>query len=200
MPIVYLDWETAHLHGEAWISHHRLRYRLFVERQQWNVPHVGGFEYDQFDTPAAKYVLWIDDHGQARGVTRLIPTTRPYMMQTLWPDLVEGELPCTPLVWEATRFGCDPDLDPAVRGQIVHALICACLEFGLMNGIKKLLGVMPLGIFRNVIQASGCSIALLGPSRRIGRHTVAAAEIEVSAAVLATVRRRLALREVQMVA
>jgi N-acyl-L-homoserine lactone synthetase len=104
MPIVYLDWETAHLHGEAWISHHRLRYRLFVERQQWNVPHVSGFEYDQFDTPAAKYVLWIDDNGQARGMTRLIPTTRPYMVQTLWPDLVDGELHCTPLVWEATRF------------------------------------------------------------------------------------------------
>jgi acyl homoserine lactone synthase len=173
---------------------------LFVERQQWGVPHVGGLEYDQFDTPAAKYVLWIDDKGQARGVTRLIPTTRPYMVQTLWPDLVDGELPCTSLIWEASRFGCDPGLDPALRRQIVHALICACLEFGLMNGIGKLLGVMPLGIFRKVIQSSGCSMTLLGSPKQMGRHTVAAAYIDVSAAVLATVRRRLARREVRMVA
>jgi N-acyl-L-homoserine lactone synthetase len=199
MSIIYLDWETAHLHGEAWISHHRLRYRLFVERQQWRVPNVNGLEYDQFDTPAARYVLWVDDHGQTRGVTRLVPTTRPYMVQMLWPDLVEGELPCAPFVWEATRFGCDQYLDPALRRQIVHALICGCLEFGLMSGITKLLCVMPLGIFRNVIQSSGCSITLLGPAKQIGRHRVAAAYIEVSAEVLARIRRKLALGEVLMV-
>jgi N-acyl-L-homoserine lactone synthetase len=68
-----------------------------------------------------------------------------------------------------------------------------------MSGITKLLCVMPLGIFRNVIQSSGCSITLLGPAKQIGRHRVAAAYIEVSAEVLARIRRKLALGEVLMV-
>lgn len=49
MTVVCLSWETAHLHGETWISHHRLRYRLFVERQGWDVPSYKGMEHDEFD-------------------------------------------------------------------------------------------------------------------------------------------------------
>ncbi len=61
MTVVSLSWETAHLHGETWISHHRLRHRLFVERQGWEIPTYRGMEYDEFDTPAAQYLLWVDD-------------------------------------------------------------------------------------------------------------------------------------------
>src|SRR5688572_22902087 len=114
MPLVCLDWETAHLHGVAWISQHRLRHRLFVERQHWNVPTYKNLEYDQFDTPAAKYLLWLDWMGMARGVVRLVPTTQPYMVETLWPGLVRGSLPKSPSIWEASRFGCDRNLEPAV--------------------------------------------------------------------------------------
>ena len=87
MAFIALNWETAHLYGEAWISHHRLRHRLFIDRQNWAVPSFGGLEFDQFDSPAAHYLLWLDAAGQARGAVRLVPTTQPYMLQTLWPDL-----------------------------------------------------------------------------------------------------------------
>ena len=90
-----VTWETAHLFGEAWISHHRLRHRLFVERQGWEGPTHNSLEYDQFDTPAAVYLLWRDEAGQARGVTRLIPTERPYMLKEIWPDMVDT-LPSSP--------------------------------------------------------------------------------------------------------
>src|SRR5262245_29303780 len=190
MTIVCINWETAHLHGEAWISHHRLRHRIFVERQGWNVPSHDGLEYDEFDTPAATYVFWLDDRQQARGVARLIPTTRPYMIQALWPHLVAGPLPRTSCVWEASRFGCDRDLDAPMRRRVVAELICGCQEFGIANGISKYLGVMPLAIFRHVIAAAGCSVTRLGPSVRMQQHQVAAAAIEVSSATLATVKSR----------
>jgi acyl homoserine lactone synthase len=190
MSIVCVSWESAHLHGEAWISHHRLRHRLFVERQRWQVPSHNGLEYDQFDTPAATYVLWLDDRRQARGVTRLIPTTQSYMVETLWPDMLSDPLPRTPAIWEATRFGCDRDLDARTRRRVVAELICGCQEFGLANGISKYIGVMPLPIFTHVIAAAGCSVTLLGPTRRIGHHLVAAAYIDVSARTLAAVRHR----------
>lgn len=188
MPVMCLSWESAHLHGEAWISHHRLRHRIFVERQGWEVPEYNGLEYDQFDTPAARYVLWLDEHHEARGVTRLIPTTQPYMIQVLWPELIDGPLPRTPTIWEATRFGCDRDLDPPTRRRVIAELICGCQEFGIANGISKYVGVMPTAVFRHVIAAAGCPVTQLGPVRRMKDHDIAAAHIEVGPSTLARVR------------
>ena len=61
MRTLAVTWETAHQHGEAWISHHRLRYKMFVERQKWSVPSYRQIEYDEFDTPAATYILTVDE-------------------------------------------------------------------------------------------------------------------------------------------
>ena len=85
MRTVSITWANAHQHGEAWISHHRLRYRMFVERQKWSVPSYKQIEYDEFDTPAA--TIYTDGcwSTTARLVpSRLIPTTRPYMVESLW--------------------------------------------------------------------------------------------------------------------
>src|SRR5437870_2928884 len=144
MVTVSITWANAHQHGEAWISHHRLRYRMFVERQKWTVPSYNQIEYDEFDTPAATYILTVDEHYRTLGTMRLIPTTRPYMVESLWPALVDTELPHCDSVWEASRFCCDRDLDAASRRQVVAQSILGCLEFGIANGISKYLGVMPV--------------------------------------------------------
>ena len=190
MAIIALNWETAHLHGDTWISQHRLRHRIFVERQAWSVPAYNNLEYDDFDTPAAVYLVRGDDQGRARGIARLIPTTRPYMVQTLWPDLLDHPAPADPSIWEATRFGCDRGLAPIQRSQIVGELICGCLEWALQLDIRTYLAVMPVWIFQQVLARSGCPIRYARPSRIMQRHHIAAAYIDVSPAVLATVRAR----------
>jgi acyl homoserine lactone synthase len=189
MSVVCISWETAHLHGEAWISHHRLRHRVFVDRLGWQVPSYRGLEYDQFDTPAATYILWLDGEGLARGAARLIPTTQPYMVKTLWPELIDGDVPQTDQIWEATRFVCDRNLNSEMRRRIVAELICGCQEFGIARGISSYLGVMPVGIFRHVIAAAGCPVTLLGPPKRMGNHNIAAAYIDVSPKTLAVVQQ-----------
>lgn len=190
MSVVCINWETVHLYGEAWASHFRLRHRIFRQRQGWQLPSWDGMEYDQFDTPAARYLLWLDEEQQARGVTRLIPTTRPYMLKTLWPDWIREDLPRTPTVWEATRFGCDRDLPAECRRRIVAELICACQEFGLKNNVTKYLGIMPVALFKRVIAAAGCPVEILSPPRQMAGQTTAAGYIQVSASVLARVRAR----------
>src|SRR5262249_55986594 len=194
MPIVCVSWESAHLYGEAWISHHRLRYRIFVERQHCDVASHNGLEFDQFDTPEAISVLWSDDRHRARGVPRLIPTTRPYRLQSLWPELIRGPLPQSAAIWEASRFGCDRDLDAGTRRRVVAELICGCQEFGIANGIAKYIAVMPTPIFHNVIGLAGCRVTPLGPTVRMRRHDIGAAYIDVCQTTLATVRRRCAVR------
>jgi N-acyl-L-homoserine lactone synthetase len=188
MSTVCITWENAHLHGEAWISHHRLRYRIFVERQGWAVPTYNGLEYDEFDTPAARYILWLDSDNQARAATRLLQTTRPFMIKKLWPHLVHKPLPEGPSIWEATRFCCDRTLEPRLRRKAIAELICGCQEFGVANGVQKYLGVMPPWIFKHVIGAAGCPVTFLGPVSRVDGGEIVAAQIEVSADVLTAVR------------
>ncbi len=190
MPVVCLNWETAHLHGETWISHHRLRHRLFVERQQWEVPAFQGLEFDQFDTPAAQYLVWIDGRGETRGVARLLPTTRPYMLKTLWPDLASGELPESDAVWEVTRFGCDQDLEPRVRRRAVAEILCAMQEFGLQRGMDGYLVVTPRRLLKSVVVNAGCAVTILGPERILGRRPALAAFIHIDRETLEKLRRR----------
>ncbi len=194
MSVVCISWETAHLHAEAWISHHRLRHRVFVDRLGWQVPSYRGLEYDQFDTPAATYVVWLDGERLARGAARLIPTTQPYMVKALWPELIDGDLPQTDQIWEATRFVCDRNLNSETRRRIVAELICGCQEFGIARGISRYLGVMPVGIFRHVIAAAGCPVTLLGPPKRMGNHDIVAAYIDVSPKTLAVAEGCIAAR------
>lgn len=193
MTVLSLNWETAHLYGETWISHHRLRHRLFVQRQGWDVPTVRDLEYDEFDTPAAQYLLWIDDDGKTRGVARLLPTTQPYMLKKLWPDLVPGGLPESDSIWEATRFGCDQCLDATTRRRVVAEILCAMQEFGIMHGIKGYLAVMATRLLKCVVVKAGCDVTLLGPERVLGRLPAAAAYLTISPEVLSELRRRAAI-------
>lgn len=190
MTVVCLNWETAHLYGGAWISHHRLRHRLFVERQGWEVPTYRGMEHDEFDTPAAQYLLWVDDKGDTRGVVRLLPTTQPYMLKKLWPDMISGEPPESDCVWEATRFGCDQTLDEPMRRRVVAEILCAMQEFGIQHGISRYLAVMPPRLLRCVVVKAGCKVNVLGPERMLGNFPAAAAYLAIAPEVLTEVRRR----------
>lgn len=191
-----INLENSHLFGGGLASQHRLRHRVFVERQQWNIPSYRGMEYDQYDTPAAHYLVWRDETGEARGVSRLSPTDRPYMLEEQWPDMVvDGTLPKSPLVWEATRFGIDRDLEPALRKRILGELVVAYLEFGIKEGITHMLGVMPTLIWRAIFINSGWPLRFLGETRKLDGDKVCAAMGELSPEVLARVRAKTGIHE-----
>ncbi len=182
--------ETAHHLGGALASMHRLRHRVFVERQKYDVPTYRNMEWDQFDTPAAVYLVWRDEDGEARAVTRLIPTTFPYMIQELWPDLVDGEaLPSHDKIWEATRFGIDRGLTPDKRRQVLGELVCGCLEYGLRNDIDEFLCVMPIQIINGAIRAAGVTVDVLGEPRKLGGLPVVSGRVHITRQALLRARR-----------
>jgi acyl homoserine lactone synthase len=186
-----VSWATAHLCGTAFASQHRLRHRLFIERQCYDVPTYGGMEYDQFDTPAATYLVWRDGAGEARGVARLVPTTRPYMIKDLWPNLIEDDpLPQSDDIYEASRFGIDDSVGAETRERISAEIVLGCQEFALLHGISRYLVVMPPLIIRRAIGGLGCDYRFLGAPQRLGRHPVVAASVAVSRQILTEARRR----------
>lgn len=190
-----VNYETAHLFGDAIPAQFRLRHRIFVERQHWNLSTVRGMEYDQYDTPATQYLIWRDVDGEARGIARLNPTDRPYMFQEIFADQFGvGDVPCTPQIWEGTRFGVDRGMDGASRNRIIAELLAACLEFGLSEGIKQYLVLMPLVVLKRSFPNLGCTVKIIGAEKRMGLDRVAPAMCDVSPEILANVRNKSGIR------
>jgi acyl homoserine lactone synthase len=185
-----VNFETAHLAGDALPAMFRLRYQVFIEREGYDVPSYNRMEFDQFDNPAAHYLLRRDELGRPDGVARLIPTTERYMVKELWPDLVEGrELPSSPDVWELTRVGVRPGLDTAARREVHRDLLSGFFEFGLAVGIRAYILVTHMRIIREHFANRGHSIEVLGGPKRLGRVPVCAARLDVSHESLARLRR-----------
>jgi acyl homoserine lactone synthase len=183
--------ENVHEFGTAFHSQFRLRHSGFVERQQYDVSVYDGMEFDQYDTPASRYLVFHTDDGKALGVSRLTPTVLSCMLKDLWPHLVANKsLLQSGVVWEGTRYCVDKDVEPELRQRIIHEMACAYLEFGLRLGLQKVIGLMPTYIYRSVFERPGIEMEYLGPVEAIGRHKCRAVAIPVTAQQLANVRRK----------
>lgn len=133
---------TAHHFGDALASQARLRYNIFVAHRKLPHNHYDGLEYDEFDTPAAAYLVWRDESQVVRGLVRLLPTERPYMLQAYWPTLIEGiPLPTSGDVWEATRVCVDRSVPAQQRLRIFPELFAGVDEFCAAFDIKAIIGV-----------------------------------------------------------
>lgn len=154
-------------HHDIWLDHHRLRNEIFVERLGWRLSSHSGLEFDAYDTPVATYAVTVNDDGRACAVSRLLPTTHPYMIRDLWPDWHKRPLPESGRVWEASRFGCSASLDPADRKRAIGRLLAAIYRFGQQNDVETYLMVMPQFIFERIIKPLGYDVTYVGEPRVI---------------------------------
>lgn len=184
-----VTWATAHLFGSALAEQHRLRYRVFVQRAGWNVPHINEMEWDQYDTPAAHYLVWRDPEGIARGVVRTSPTDIPYMIADIWPELVtEAPLAHAADVWECTRLAVDPTAPPALRREIRNELVVGMIEFGVARGIREFLHLTPMAFVRSIFWGNDFTTRLIGGPAPIDGIACGVCATECSETALATVR------------
>ncbi|MFG6447809.1 acyl-homoserine-lactone synthase [Roseateles sp. BYS180W] len=152
----------------------RYRYEVFVQRLGWPLQCPVGRELDQYDRDDVLYVLGEDEHGRIVGAARLLPSTRPYMLQEVFAHLLgEAGAPCSAAVWELSRFAAE-GFDMAQRGAAAFALspltmtlLKAAMRTVAPRGAQQLLTVSPLGIGR-LLRRSGLQVQQLGPAARIG--------------------------------
>jgi acyl homoserine lactone synthase len=154
-------------------------------------------EYDQYDNPAAYYLVWRDRGGKARGSSRLYPTDRPYMLEEIFPHLVSKiQLPKSTEVLEGSRFCVDAGLPPEMRKRIIQELIIGYLEFGLAQGIKSIVGVMYPAYCRNIFIRNGWDVEWLGDTAKSSEgHKIVAGSLTVSKEVLRSVRQTTGIHE-----
>jgi acyl homoserine lactone synthase len=189
---------TSHFfRGNPIYEQHRLRHKCIVQRQGWNVPAIRSMEYDQYDNPAAYYLVWRDWNGKAYGSSRLCPTDRPYMLEEIFPHLVtKTKLPKSAEIWEGSRFCVDESLSPQMRKRIVQELVIGYLEFALAHGITGIAGVMYPAYCRNIFIRNGWDIEWLGePGKSQEGYKIVAGILHVSRTVLEKVRQTTGIHE-----
>lgn len=160
------------------------RYRVFVEMLGWELQCEPGFEADQFDRKDTVYVVAHDENSDIIGLGRLLPTTSPYLLGDVFPDLLNGAAPpCSPDVWELSRFAAVDfnSTSTSALGQfsseIAIELLHQSIATARAHGAKQLITVSPLGIER-LLRRAGFKAHRAGPPKMYGRHAVFANVID----------------------
>lgn len=156
------------------------RKSVFVDLLKWNVPVLDGrFEIDQFDDEHARYLILTDRDGTHLGSARLLPTTRPHILDSLYPLLCEGTPPRADTVFEVTRFCLDRRLRAPERRAVRDALVAALAGHALDHGIESYTAIAELGWFQQIL-SFGWRCVPLGLPRLIGGRTLAALHIFIT--------------------
>ncbi len=177
---------------------HRLRYRVFKERLNWDVEVSGDLEIDRFDALGPTYLTYKGQDGRMQGCVRLLPTTGPTMLGETFPALLDGNpMPQDPRIWESSRFCLDTagNSPRATRGvsQEFCKLCSGMIEFGLSRGLAHIATVTDLRVER-LARTAGWPFSRMGKPRRIGNIRAVAILLEVSVGALSRVREMGELR------
>lgn len=133
MQTTTLSFDNFHNHGELFANMLRARRELFIVHNKWDLPEAMGMEYDQYDTPASRWVVVHDELGKVLAGNRLTPTTTKcgiysYMIRdaqrgllaTIPSHLLYEEAPVSETVWESSRLFVAHDVPASMRRK-VHA-------------------------------------------------------------------------------
>ncbi len=191
-------YNVGNFSGNPILAQHYLRYSSIIKRQNWSVPHFDAMEFDEYDNPAAKYLVYRSGGSQiAIGSSRLYPTSLPYMLEQKFSDFVTGmPIPKSNNVWEGSRF-CVSEIYPAeIRKRVVQEIVIAYLEVGLEKGIDAIVGLMYPAYWRSIFINNGWDIEFMGDVRRLDDGNKArAAWLPISEVVLRKVRDKTGIHE-----
>ena len=155
------------------------RKAVFVDLLKWDVPVLAGaYEVDQFDDSHAIYLILADRDGRHLGSTRLLPTTRPHILDSFYGALCESSPPKGSTIYEITRFCLDRRLTARERRQVRDTLVASLARFARENGITAYTAIAEIGWFQQIL-ALGWRCSPLGLPRKMEGKTLAALFIEI---------------------
>jgi len=183
--VQYISGTSVSLATDVMVGLARFRHRVFVEMLGWQLQTRDGLELDQFDRQDTVYVAARDACGDVVGTARLLPTTKPYLLRELFPQLLHGQaLPTTHEVWELSRFAA-VDFNAAqtaavaqVSSPIAVGLLRESMRVAFDRGARRLITVSPLGVER-LLRKAGFKAHRAAPPLLIDGHPVFACWIEL---------------------
>lgn len=184
MEIVYGN--STNLHPQLMNSAARYRHKVFIEKLGWQLNCDDLLENDQFDRPDTVYVIAKNDTGEIVGIARLLPTTRPYLLGDIFPQLLNGiKPPVSEDVWELSRFAAVDfeSQQTTAMGQFSSSqtieLLNAAIECARRHGAKRLITVSPVGVER-LMRKLGLQARRAGPPKVTNHQSVCAYWIELN--------------------
>lgn len=155
MQTTTLSFANLHNHGELFANLFRARRQSFIVQNEWDLPEAMGMEYDQYDTPASRWVA-VHDFGKVMGGMRLTPTTArcgmySYMIRdaqrglldSIPADLLDGEAPVAPHIWEVTRGFVAHDVPSHCRRRVHAQMSLELARVAREAGITQMLALLP---------------------------------------------------------
>jgi N-acyl-L-homoserine lactone synthetase len=163
----------------------RYRYKVFVETLGWKLNARDELELDQFDRADTVYVVARDRSGEIQGCARLLPTTRPYLLGDVFPQLLNGQpVPCAPDVWELSRFAAvdfnkqTSNALGQMSSEIAVRLLQESIACAAAHGARRLIAVSSIGTERLLCKA-GFHVHRAGPPTIVDGHALFAFWIEI---------------------
>ncbi|AZQ69238.1 N-acyl-L-homoserine lactone synthetase [Silicimonas algicola] len=155
MQVTTLSFENMHHHGELFANMLRARHRTFIDRNNWDLPHADGMEFDQYDTPFSRWVA-VHEFGEVLAGVRLTPTTArcgiySYMIRdaqlglldSIPHDLLYREAPVAPHIWESSRVFVADTVPSRMRLRVQCSLIDEMVRSARNLGATSLIGIVP---------------------------------------------------------
>lgn len=176
----------------------KLRYRVFKDRLGWRVPGRSGIDFDEFDVCQPYYLLAKDDYGKLVGCWRMLPTSGPYMLNDVFPQLLgDRKPPASPLVWEGSRFAVDCEYQGraglGALSRFSAEIFCGVCEFAIGHGITEVMTVYDRRIARLLPRLGVTSRWVSQPTEIDGEPTVAGS-FRSDHTMLATIRKATGIR------
>lgn len=156
------------------------RKRVFVDLLKWDVPVLEGrFEIDQFDDEHAVYLIVGRRDGGHAASARLLKTSRPHILDTLFPTLCASTPPKGQDVLEITRFCLDRVQSANERLEARNILVSALVRYALDHGVATYTGVAEMGWLQQIL-AFGWRCRPLGLPRMVEGKLVGALRIDIT--------------------
>lgn len=150
-----LSFQNMHQHGDLFVNLLRARRNSFIVKNNWRLPEAEGMEFDQYDTPASRWIA-VHENGEVLAGVRLTPTTARVgmytymirdaqrgMLESIPSDLMDFEAPVDPKVWEASRIFVSNNVPARLRKKVQGDLMYEMIRTARSLGAQKIIAFGP---------------------------------------------------------
>ncbi|MER8421086.1 acyl-homoserine-lactone synthase [Mesorhizobium sp. M1329] len=171
---------------------HRLRYRVFRDRLNWDVSVSGDMEIDAYDALKPTYIIAVGDSSSVIGCARLLPTTGPTMLANTFPALLgSNSPPRSDSMFESSRFCVDTSAADSVAAtglrDATFSLLAGILEWGLSKDQEAVVTVTDVR-FERILRRAGWPLERFAPPMQIDDTKALAGHLPISESALMIVR------------
>lgn len=174
MQTTTLSFFNMHEHGQLLVNLLRARRESFIVKNSWDLPQAEGLEYDQYDTPASRWIAVHEGDEVLAGI-RLTSTTAKcgiysYMIRdaqkgildTIPSNLLDFEAPVDPDVWESSRVFVTNAVPAKDRTRVQALMMQGMIDAAIELGAKRVIGLVP-AVWSRWISRLGLKAEPAGP-------------------------------------